>query len=92
MNIFPTSWKCFSDLLQIETALPQIKSVLPEIETTLAQDCVQDCGRAVSIYSRLEKYFQEVGKIFVLLVALNVQNWLGSASIYYYLSMVIIPK
>ena len=37
MNIFPTSWKCFSDLLQIETALPQIKSVLPEIATTLAQ-------------------------------------------------------
>ena len=39
-------------------------------------------GRSVSICSRSEKYFQEVGKMFDHLVALNVQNWVGSPFIY----------
>ena len=38
------------------------------------------------------KYFQKVRTMFVYLVALNVQNWLGLAFISHYLSMVTLPK
>ena len=37
-------------------------------------------------------FVEEIGKMFDHLVALNVQNWLGSALIYHYLSNVILPK
>ena len=36
-NIFLTSWKYFSDLPEIETALAEIETALPEIDTALPE-------------------------------------------------------
>ena len=95
---FPTLHSIY-DLPEIEIALPEIKTALPEIETNLCprmnldlQQLVSISGRVVLICSRSEKYFQEVRKIFIPLVALNVQNWLDWALISHYLSMVILPN
>ena len=38
MNIFPTSWKYFSDLLQIETALPEIETACGKSSWTLGHN------------------------------------------------------
>ena len=72
----------FSDLLKIETTLPEIETALSEIKR---QQVGHDFKQGDLDFRRLVKCLSKFWTS-------NGQNWVGLALIYYYLSMIIIPK